>query len=166
MMLQRLFRNSASLAIGSLLVSFLLMTAGVASAESEVKGIKGPIVITSDNLTADNAAHTALFERSVVARTKEMTVHADKMLVYSDKDSGDVTRIDASGNVQLIKGNRIVTSRDATYFANEDKVVFTGEPKAVEDGNVITGKKMTYLIHEDRFFVEGSKVFLTKKQTP
>ena len=164
-MLQRLFGNSVPSFIGFLLVSFLV-TAGIVSAESEVKGIKGPIVITSENLTADNTAHTALFERSVVARTKEMTVYADKMLVYSDKDSGDVTRIEASGNVRLIKGNRIVTSRDATYFADEDKVVFTGDPKAVEDGNVITGKKMTYLIHEDRFFVEGSKVFLTKKQTP
>ena len=165
MMLKRLFGNSVSFPIGSLLV-FFLMTAGIVSAESEVKRIKGPIVITSEKLTADNTAHTALFERSVVARTKEMTVHADKMLVYSNKDSGDVTRIDASGNVQLIKGNRVVTSQEATYFADEDKVIFTGEPKAVEDGNVITGKKMTYLMNEDRFFVEGSKVFLTKKETP
>lgn len=164
-MLKQLSGNSLSFPIGFLLV-FFLMTAGIVSAESEVKRIKGPIVITSEKLTADNAAHTALFERSVVARTKEMTVHADKMLVYSNKDSGDVTRIDASGNVQLIKGNRVVTSQEAVYFADEDKVVFTGEPKAVEDGNIITGKKMTYLMNEDRFFVEGSKVFLTKKETP
>ena len=164
-MLKQLSGNSVSFPIGVLLV-FFFMTAGIVSAESEVKRIKGPIVITSEKLTADNAAHTALFERSVVARTKEMTVHADKMLVYSDKDSGDVTRIDASGNVQLVKGNRVVTSQEAVYFADEDKVVFTGEPKAVEDGNIITGKKMTYLMNEDRFFVEGSKVFLTKKETP
>jgi len=165
MMLKRLFGNSVFFPIGSLLI-FFLMTAGIVSAESEIKRIKGPIVITSEKLTADNTAHTALFERSVVARTKEMTVHADKMLVYSNKDSGEVTRIDASGNVQLIKGNRVVTSQKASYFADEDKVIFTGEPKAVEDGNVITGKKMTYLMNEDRFFVEGSKVFLTKKETP
>lgn len=165
MMLKRFFINSVAFFIGSLLVSSLVTT-GIVSAESEVKRIKGPIVITSEKLTADNTAHTALFERSVVARTKEMTIYADKMLVYSDKDSGDVTRIDSSGNVQLIKGNRVVTSQEATYFADEDKVIFTGEPKAVEDGNVITGKKMTYLLTEDRFFVEGSKVFLTKKETP
>ena len=165
MMLKRLFGNSVSFFLGSLLV-FFFMTAGIVSAESEVKRIKGPIVITSEKLTADNTAHTALFEGSVVARTKEMTVYADKMLVYSDKDSGDVTRIDSSGNVRLIKGNRVVTSQEATYFADEDKVIFTGEPKAVEDGNVITGKKMTYLMNEDRFFVDGSKVFLTKKETP
>jgi lipopolysaccharide export system protein LptA len=164
MMLKRLFKNSISFFIGSLLV-FFFVTAGIVAAE-EVKRIKGPIVITSEKLTADNTAYTALFERSVVARTKEMTIYADKMLVSSDKDSGDVTRIDSSGHVQLIKGNRVVTSQEAVYFADEDKVIFTGEPKAVEDGNVITGKKMTYLMNEDRFFVEGSKVFLTKKETP
>jgi lipopolysaccharide export system protein LptA len=165
MMLKRLFKNSRFLFIGSLLVSFLV-TAGIVLAESGVKRIKGPIVITSEKLTADNTAHTALFERSVVARTKEMTIYANKMLVSSDKDSGAVTRIDSSGSVQLIKGNRVVTSQEAVYFADEDKVIFTGEPKAVEDGNVITGQKMTYLMSEDRFFVEGSKVFLTKKETP
>ena len=159
-------RNSLSFLAIFLLASFF-MTGGMVLAESsEIKRIKGPIVITSEKLTAENAAHTALFERSVVARTKEMTLYADKMLVYSDKDTGDVTRIDASGSVQLIKGNRVVTSQDAVYFADGDKAIFTGEPKAVEDGNVITGKKMTYLLGEDRFFVEGSKVFLTKKETP
>lgn len=164
MMLKLLFRNSISCLIGSLLASYL-MAAGIAAAE-EVKRIKGPIVITSEKLTADNAAHTALFERSVVARTKEMTIYADRMLVTSDKNSGDITRIDSSGNVRLIKGNRAITSQEAMYFADEDKVVFTGEPKAVEDGTVITGKKMTYLMNEDRFFVDGSKVFITKKETP
>jgi|WetSurMetagenome_2_1015567.scaffolds.fasta_scaffold182129_2 lipopolysaccharide export system protein LptA len=165
MMLKLHFRNSLSFFTGSLLV-FFLVTAGIVSAESDVKRIKGPIVITSEKLTAENAAHTALFERSVVARTKEMTIYADKMLVYSDKDTGDVTRIDASGSVQLIKGNRVVTSQEAVYVADGDKAVFTGEPKALEDGNIITGKKMTYLLGEDRFFVEGSRVFLTKKESP
>ncbi len=42
------------------------------------------------------------------------------------------------------------------------KVIFTGDPKAVEDGNVMTGKKMTYLMNEDRFLVDDSKVFLPK----
>ena len=145
----------------SIFFIFSILIGNALSAEA-VKKIKGPIVITSEKLTADNQAHTALFERSVVARTEETILYADRMLVYSDKDSGDVTKIDATGAVKMIKDKRVITSREATYYAEGEKVIFTGDPKAVEDGNVMTGKKMTYLMNEDRFLVDDSKVFLTK----
>jgi len=146
-----------------LLSVFLLLATNVL-AENAPKKIKGPITITSEMLTADNQAHTALFEQSVIARTTDMTMYADRMLVYYDQETGNVTRIDASGTVKVIKRNRVITSQEAVYFADGGKVIFTGEPKAVEGENVVTGKKITYLMNEDRFLVEGSKVFLTNKK--
>jgi lipopolysaccharide export system protein LptA len=142
---------------------FLLLSANVFSAE-ESKKIKGPIIITSETLTADNKTHTALFENSVVARTTDMTIYADRMLVYYAEDTGSVTKIEAVGGIKLIKGKRVITSKEATYYADGEKVIFTGEPRAVEGENVVTGSKMTYLLNEDRFLVEGSKVFLIKKK--
>ena len=151
------------LQMGSMLFVFFLVISNGFSAEA-VNKIKGPIVITSEKLTADNNTHTALFEHSVIARTADVTLYANTMLVYSDKASGDVTRINASGDVKLIRDKRVIISREATYYAEGEKVVFTGDPKAVEDGNVITGKQMTYLMNEDRFLVDDSKVFLTKSE--
>jgi lipopolysaccharide export system protein LptA len=145
----------------SIIIIYSMLIGNALSSEA-IKKIKGPIVITSEKLTADNQAHTALFERSVVARNAETVLYADRMLVYSDKDSGDVTKIDATGAVKMIKDKKVITSREATYYAVGEKVIFTGEPKAVEDGNVMTGKKMTYLMNEDRFLVDDGKVFLTK----
>jgi len=142
---------------------FLLLATNIL-AENATKKIKGPITITSEMLTADNQARTALFEKSVIARTISMTMYADRMLVYYDKETGNVTRIDASGTVKVVTGNRVITSQEAMYFAVGEKIIFTGEPKAVEGENVVTGKKMTYLMNEDRFLVEGSKVFLTNKK--
>lgn len=152
-----LFRLSGSLVI------FFLLSINVFSAE-ETKKIKGPIIITSKILTADNKAHTALFEHSVVARTTDITIYADRMLVYYNKDTGNVTKIEAAGEVKLIKENRIINSKEATYYADGEKVIFTGEPRAIDGENVVTGKKMTYLLNEDHFLVENSKVFLTKKK--
>ncbi len=144
------------------IVSIILFL--VASGYSEqAKKIKGPIVITSEKLTADNKTNTALFENSVIARTSNMTIFADRMLVYSDKGSGDVKRIDASGNVRLIRDKRVITSKEATYYADSEIIIFTGTPKAVEDNNVISGEKMTYYINEDRFLIDNSKVFLQKE---
>ncbi len=144
-------------------LALLLPTPGV-RAESAAKKVSGPITITSETLTADNQAGTALFEKSVVARTSDLTMYADRMLVSYDRTSGSVTKIDVSGSVKVVMPERVITSREAVYYAGEEKIVFTGEPRATEGKNVVTGKKMTYLVREDRFIVEGSKVFLTNKK--
>jgi lipopolysaccharide export system protein LptA len=133
-------------------------------ADNTAKKIKGPITITSEMLTADNQARTALFEQSVVARTASMTMYADRMLVHYDKETGSITRIDVSGTVKVVTASRVITSQEAVYYAGEEKIVFTGQPKAVEGENVVTGKKMTYLMNDDRFLVESSKVYLTNKK--
>lgn len=126
--------------------------------------IKGPIVITSDTLSADSKAHTALFEGTVVAKSENMTLFSDRMTVYYAENTGTVTKIIAEGSVKLVKTDLIVTSSVAHYFAAEEKIIFTGEPKAVQKGNVVTGTKITYLMKEDRSFVEGSKVILENQK--
>lgn len=126
--------------------------------------MKGPIVITSETLSADNKSRTALFEGSVVAKTKDMTLYSDRMIVYYAEKTGNVTKIDAEGRVKLVRKDLIVTSKAANYFAEEEKIIFTGEPKAVERGNVVTGTKMTYLMKEDRFIVGNSRVLLENKK--
>jgi lipopolysaccharide export system protein LptA len=144
-------------------VLLVLICAVAAWAEDQKMAVKGPITITSESLSADNKAHTALFEGKVVAKTAEMTIYSDKMLVFYTAGSGDVTKIDATGNVRLVKGSRLITAQAATYYADQDKVVFTGEPRAMDGENVVTGAVMTYFIGEDRSLVEKSKVFLKNK---
>ncbi len=156
---------------------------GVLAAEAKKAQGKEPIIITSQSLIADNAAKTATFVGNVVARKGEATLYAEKMIVYSrkdadqgkepadntkpksDQDKGDIEKIEADGNVRMVKGSRVITSRFATYYADhEERVVFTGDPKAAEGQNVVTGTKMTYFIRDDRSFVENSKVFLINKE--
>jgi lipopolysaccharide export system protein LptA len=162
-MMSRQFSISNLFRLGCSFAVFFLLSASAYSAE-EVKKVKGPITITSQRLTADNQAGTGLFEISVVARTPDMTIYTDKMLVSYEKKTGNVTRIDATGKVKFIKEDRVITSQEATYYADGEKVIFMGEPRAVQGENVVTGSRMTYFMNEDRFFVEGSKVFLTKKK--
>jgi|Deesub1362A_J573_1020465.scaffolds.fasta_scaffold00093_36 lipopolysaccharide export system protein LptA len=123
----------------------------------------GPIVITSSTLSADNKARTALFEGSVVAKTDDMTLYSNRMTVFYSED-GRVTTVKAEGSVKLIRGERVVTAGKAVYLADEQKIIFTDNPKAVEGNNVITGSKMIYLIKDDRSIVEDSKVFLKQPE--
>jgi lipopolysaccharide export system protein LptA len=143
---------------------FFLFLPIQSSAENQKANIKGPINITSETLTADNKAHTALFEKNVVAKTTNLTIQADTMLVFYKEDGGDVTKIESNGNVKVLKEDRIITSNSATYYADEDKVIFTGEPRAMNADNVVSGTKIIYFMTDDRFFVENSKVILKNKK--
>jgi len=128
---------------------------------------KEPTVVTSQKLTTDQKAKTALFEVNVVAKKGDRTMYADTMLVYysEDKSGSNIKKIDADGNVKLVRGERVVTSKHAVYYAEpEEYVVFTGEPRASEGENVVTGTKMTYFMKDDHSIVEDSKVFIVNKE--
>ncbi len=128
--------------------------------EGTKPGLKSSIVVTSETLITDNRAHTAIFENNVIAKSAGMTLYADKMIVYYSGDSGDVTKIEATGDVKLQKDAKLIIAQKATYYPDKSEVVFAGGPRAIDGENVVTGTKMTYFMNEDRFSVENSKVFL------
>jgi lipopolysaccharide export system protein LptA len=131
-------------------------------------GDKEPTVITSNSLTADNNAKTALFTGHVVAKKGDRTFYADRMLVHyiesADGESSNIDRIEADGNVKLVRNARVITSDKMIYYAGADeRAVFTGGPRATEGKNMLTGTIMTYYMKDDRSVVENSKVFIVEK---
>lgn len=124
--------------------------------------LKGPVTITSETLSADNKARTALFEKNVVVKTGDLIIYADSVLVHYKDAGGQITEIDARGNVKLNKGGLVIVADQAIYYADEDKVVFTGNPRAIDGENVVTGSKMIFYVADDRSYVENSKVFIKK----
>lgn len=132
------------------------------------KEMPEPIIITSKTLINDSKAKTATFEGNVVAKRGEVTLYADKMIVYyeDEQKGGNIKMIEAIGDVKLIKADRVITSHKATYLPDpEERVIFTGEPRATEGKNLVTGEKITYFMKDDRSLVEKSKVYLKEKKT-
>lgn len=147
-------------------IILIILATDVVASPVVATGEKKPIVITSKTLMADNKTNTAVFEGSVVAKTEDIIIYSDKMTVFYNNSQGKVTKIYASGNVRVHKKERAIFSEEATYLDEEEKIIFTGEPKAVEGENVITGVQITYFLKDDRSVVEGSKAILkNKKQT-
>lgn len=154
--------------IGKLIVTLIFIIFINSVIAEEKKEMAEPIVITSKTLINDSKAKTATFEGNVVAKRGEVTLYAGKMIVYyeDEKKGGNIKMIEAIGNVKLVKADRIITSHKATYYPEpEEKVVFTGEPRATEGKNLVTGEKITYFIKDDRSVVEKSKVYLKEKKT-
>lgn len=142
-----------------------IFSAALASAEGRLSDSKGPVVITSASLTADNKAQTALFEGSVVARSDNMTIYSDSMLVYY-AENGKISKIEAGGHIKLLRGGTVITSDAATYLSGEEKIIFSGSPKAIEGNRVISGTKMIYLLKEERSIVENSRVHIENTLLP
>lgn len=125
---------------------------------------KKAITITSETLTTDNKSSTAIFEGSVIAKTSDITIYSDKMIVsYSDAENS-IKEIHAIGNVKVHSKERVIFSEEASYINNEEKIIFSGNPKAIEGDNVITGTKIIYFLQDDRTLIEGSRVILQNIQ--
>ncbi|TNF56004.1 lipopolysaccharide transport periplasmic protein LptA [bacterium] len=146
-------------------VFFLLLSITFILSVASAQAVKGDsIVITSQKLTADNKQKTAVFEGLVVAKTKDIFIYSDRMEVVYDNTEGRIKKIRAVGNVRVHNKNRAIFSEEALYFGEEGKIVFNGEPKAVEGENVITGTQIIYFLKDDRTVVKGSRVVLKTNQ--
>ncbi len=123
-----------------------------------------PLVITSENLVADNKKSTAIFTGNVKAVRGEMELLADRMVVVYGEDRRTIMSVTATGNTRLVSGDRKINSHRADYYTENERIIFSGNPEATEDKNRITGTKMTYFINDERYIVENSRVYIIKEE--
>lgn len=156
---------SRGLFIFSIILTIVLFPFLLARASTEAKeGRK--VVITSETLIADNKDNTVVFEGAVIAiieDTENITIYSDRMVVYYESSESSIKRIHATGNVRIHRKDSAIFSRDAVYLGEEEKFIFTGEPRLVEGENVITGTRIIYFLKDDRTVVEDSRVILKVK---
>ncbi len=125
---------------------------------------RSEIVITSESLSIDNKNHSALFKGSVKAVKNDIIIYADRMLVYYDESGSKVQKIQASGNIKVIRGNQTIASESAVYTSMDERIEFTGNPVATDGKNIIYGDKIEYYISEDRSVVTKSRVFTLEEK--
>ncbi len=136
-------------------VAFVFLMVLVSASFSGTSEKQVPITIEAKRMSLDNKKGLVTFEGSVVAVKGDMRVSCDSMQIYLDKKGG-IERIVASGNVEVRVKDKIVTSKKAVYYAKEEKIVFTGAPKAWLGKNVVSGDRIIYFIKDDRSIVESS----------
>jgi len=66
--------------------------------------------------------------------------------------------------VTVNKEERALFSEEAIYLEGDKKIIFTGNPKAVDGENVISGTQIIFYLSDDRAEVQGSRVVLQNKQ--
>jgi len=66
-----------------------------------------------------------------------------------------ISLVEATGRVRIERADGRATSKKAIYYADEEKIVLTGEPVAWQKGTRVTGKIITMYLAEERSVVEG-----------
>ncbi len=149
-----------------LAICILVLSSRPTQAQQEVlDSSKAATIIKSESLTINKKENRAHFKGSVVAKKGDMTVFADAMLVYYDETGSKIKRIEAEGNVRVVKNQKTIISQKAVYIAEDDSITFTGEPVAMDGKNMIKGDKIIYYISEDCSVVSNSKVFIKEESS-
>jgi lipopolysaccharide export system protein LptA len=129
-----------------------------------------PVQITADRLEADEAAKTLIFIGNAVAKQGDVTIHGDRLHIFTAAGGSDVERIVAEGNVRIEQGQRLATSGRADYLRAEERIVLTGAPRVSEGQNSVQGQEIVLFLKENRSVVKSGQggrvnaVFTPRKQ--
>jgi lipopolysaccharide export system protein LptA len=118
---------------------------------------RAPIDIASDTVEGNQKQNTVSFKGNVIAKQEDITIQTDLMVVFYDPETKKLKEITADGNVRVVQSDRRATSKKATFYQNENKVVLDGDVVIREGDNVLRGERVTYYIDEERSVVEGAR---------
>ena len=146
--------------LASLIFSgIMLLFATVNAAENPQE----PIHIEADRMVSQEQDNSVIFTGNVDARQGELVIRTDVMTVYyvqdenSDgkKGASEVNKLTCKGNVQISQGDWLGTGRRMDYYAQDRKVILSGDAKGWQGQNMVAGKTITYFLDEGRSIVEG-----------
>ena len=123
------------------------------------------ITIEADRMESLQKENAVSFIGNVEAKQGDFFLNADNMTIYyfstgtkKDDPSGlskNVKKLSAHGNVTLSKKELTASGDRVDYFAQEQKVIITGNTKVLRDNNIITGEKIVLYLDEGKSIVES-----------
>lgn len=118
-------------------------TAGTKVAFGGLKGDpKLPVTVTSQTLTVDEAAGTAVFEGDVLVVQGEMRLSSDTMRVEYDDETQRIRRLWAKGNVILVNADDAAQSQSAEYVIDDGIVTMLGDVVLTQGPATFSAEKM------------------------
>lgn len=118
---------------------------------------QGPIDITADRLDVDEQSGKAVFSGQVVIKQGDMTVYAEKIIVYRDGTSEQIEKIEASGGVRVVQLNRVGTAQTAIFFQQEEKLVLSGDARIQQGANLVSGEEIIIFLKDNRSLVKSGE---------
>jgi len=147
------------LVITLLIAVFLINVSYGAKSKGKSSKQKKPIptIIEADELVYFQKENKAVYKGNVVVKRGDLTIYANKMDIYMDKN-GDVKKIIATGNVRIYKSpDREGRGNKAIYDKEADTIVLIGNALLKQGKNVVEGDRIIHYISKEITEVKGAK---------
>jgi lipopolysaccharide export system protein LptA len=128
------------------------------------------MTITSARLTIHDAERRATFEGAVVVTQADLTLKADRVDVWTIDSpattagpvygGSNVSRIAATGHVEVTQGDRVVQADQAVYDQARQQIELTGNLSGQEGGYKVAGTRMVVFLLEHRSVIDQSHVVI------
>lgn len=128
---------------------------------------ENPIIIHSNTLELDQEKKLVVFEGKVHAKTEDMVIDCQKMLVYylgrptkkeTNAESSRIDKIIALGNVIINRFDAgMARAGKAVFYQNEKKLVLTENPFVQQGPDYVEGHRIIIFLNEGRSIVEGNE---------
>ena len=140
-----LIRTAPQLA---LCVALTCLSALPASAQTAIDlgGISAdptaPVEVTADSLSVDQASGTAVFTGSVVIGQGELRLTAPEVRVTYGAETGDITRMQASGGVTFATATEAAEARTADYDIGAGTLTLEGDVLLTQGASALSSQRM------------------------
>lgn len=118
---------------------------------------KEPVDVVADSMEGLENGKIIVFKGNVVAKQVDLSIFCETLTAYLNEDSSEIERAHATGNVKIVKQDRIATAKDAFFDNTKGEITLKGDVVAYVGADKVTGETVVYYINEDRLQVLGEK---------
>ncbi len=114
-----------------------------------------PVEISAEALRVEQAAGTATFSGDVVVGQGTLRLAADSITVFYGADEGEVSRLEASGNVTLTSGAEAAEAQRAVYDVTSGMLSMSGDVLLTQDGNALAAQELAIDLNAGTAEIKG-----------
>ena len=145
----------------ALCASFLVTTAGIANAQTNVDlgGIEvdtsAAIEVTADSLSVDQDSGRAVFDGNVIIVQGDLRLTAGQVEVIYGTDTSQIARLVASEGVTFVTADEAAEAQSADYDIDTGLLVLTGDVLLTQGPSAISAGQMTINVTDGTASMEG-----------
>ncbi|EAR52984.1 hypothetical protein OG2516_10991 [Oceanicola granulosus HTCC2516] len=128
------------------LAATLAASAGWAQSNVDLGGISAdpdaPVEVTADSLSVNREEGTAVFSGNVLIGQGELRISAAEVQVIYSEETGDITRLLASGGVTMVTETEQAEAQTADYDIDAGQLVMEGDVLLTQGASALSAGRM------------------------
>ncbi|WP_370313212.1 lipopolysaccharide transport periplasmic protein LptA [Sagittula sp.] len=114
-----------------------------------------PVEVTADSLSVNQSDGTALYTGNVVIVQGDMRLAAPRVLVIYSEERSEITRMEATGGVILVRGEEAAEGERADYNIDDGQIVMSGNVLVTQGDSAMTSERMVVNLEDGTAQMSG-----------